>query len=315
MEYLGKPRSMQLYQDSPERDESNYSEGKRSFLYRKPAAICEAQETLPLFALDSKDYIEANKESIRKRVSDLGLSIGKISCNDDDFQGILDFLKRRYPKKLASEICEFDLFRFVEYGHALILKDTRSQVVGTVFEMGYDTPEKTSYTIRLAIDANWSGRNLGVSVMKYSCLLAMEKGALVKRGLIQFENLASLYINLNKVGWICNDFIYNVPGLGPFFKIVLPLDPPGMMNNIISQEKCLNFIHENQPGRDYHLIKTNNLDAVNDLYRTTDFKIVAVIKAGQITDSPYFFALRSSDLGLNKPENTKPSPSSKYLNQ
>ena len=174
----------------------------------------------------------------------------------------------------------------------------RSEVMGTIFEVGYHTPEHTSYTIRLAVDESLAGKNLGYHLMVYSSLVAMEKGSRVKRGLIEFSNLHSLYINLNKVGWICDGFDPNISGLGSFFEIALPLDPMGLTTNVIEMEKVASFIKSHTQDKDYKLIAHGDLESITQMYAETDFKVVALLKPGIGMESWSFLALPASTVQL-----------------
>lgn len=263
----------------------------RSFLYRKPEALCSSRESLPFYNIDKQIFIDSKKITIEKYIKQAGLKLTLMRPTDEDFFGVLSFLSNRYSKEQALEICTFDLYRFVEYGHGVLLKNERNEVVGTVFEIFYDTAEKTSYTIRLAISEKWSGKNLGYYLMQYSCLLAMEKGAKVKRGIIEYHNLSSLHINLNKVGWICDKFYDYIPGLGSFFGIVLPLDPIHLTHNSIDMKKLTSFFSEYKQGEDYRLIDCRDLSTVSDLYHHTEFKIVGLAPSLEALAEPHFIAL------------------------
>lgn len=266
-------------------------------LYRKPPEICEpVGSTLPLFWQDKLGFSREWRLQIERYINAARLKLKLIS--DMDTPKVKAFLSRRYPTELANEICAFDLFRFRNYGHGLVMEDDTQQIRGTLFEVGYDTAEKTSFTIRLAVEEGLTGHNLGYHLMMYSALLAMEQGSRVKRGLIQFENVQSLYINLNKVGWLCDKFDPNITDMGSFFHIALPLDPAGMTSNIIAPAKIPSYLLHRKEGIDYRLVSTEDLQGVSRMYEQTDFKIVAVLRQGEISESPQLLALPARTLQL-----------------
>ncbi len=271
---------------------------QRPLLYKKPADICQQPGVeLPLFWQEKASFAREWRQQIECYAQALGLSL--LTTSDGDIHRIKDFLARRYCPEMANEICAFDLHRFSQYGHCLVLKDASKEVQGTIFEIGYDTPEKTSYTVRLAVDQQLEGQNLGYHLMMYSSLLAMEQGSRVKRGIIQFDNIRSLYVNLNKVGWICEGFDPNIPGLGAFFHIALPLDPTGLTSNAIDREKLLAFIRSHRSERDFLLLDAEDLEGVSALYADTDFKVVAVIPPGWTGSHAQFFALPAAAIQLD----------------
>ncbi|MDX2286836.1 MAG: hypothetical protein NW241_21910 [Bacteroidia bacterium] len=245
-------------------------------LFRKPPEICNpAVKTLPVSWRDKLEFADRWCGAIHVIVQQHQLRVKLIE--DKDTPAIRRFLHRRYPPRLADEICAFDLYRFRTYGHGVVLEDAAGEVQGTIFEEGYDTPEKTSFTLRLAVSEELKGKNLGYYLMMYSCMQAMRSGSRIKRGLIEFNNLKSLHINLNKVGWICDHFEPSISELGSFFEIALPLDPEGLTANAVDFEKVRDYLRRKQPGRDFRLIPSYDFDAVCRLYEQTDFKIVALV--------------------------------------
>ncbi|MEL6192915.1 MAG: hypothetical protein AAFR66_12735, partial [Bacteroidota bacterium] len=177
---------------------------------------------------DQALYLEKEKENILGYFHSRGLQVAFLHQNDEDFEGVLTYLDSRYDSSHAQEICAFDLYRFTEFGYGLLLKDRNSQIVGTIFELFYDTAIPSAFTIRLSIDESLKGYNLGHKLMKYSSLLSMEKGIKVKRAIVEIKNSISLHVNLNKTGWVCDGYLPRIPGMGSFFKISLPLSPYGL---------------------------------------------------------------------------------------
>lgn len=268
-------------------------------LFRKPIEICE-QSDIPLPTLwpDKFQFSLEWRTQIKRRVSAYGLSLRLME--NDDIPAIRRFLTQHYPPELAAEICAFDLHRFMEYGHGVLLLDEQGEVKATIFEVGYHTPEKTSYTIRLAVSRQLKGKNLGHDLVIYSSLLAMEYGSLIKRGIIEFDNLHSLYINLNKVGWVCDAFIPEIKDLGAFFKIALPLDPMGLTGNVIGQERVIEFVQSRRKEIDYMLIPVEDRIQVERMYEQTTFVVTAVLRKGWIDDQDLFLALPSERLNLKR---------------
>lgn len=268
-------------------------------LYKKPPQICkEPGQELPLFWREKLEFSREWRQLIRNYIQSFDFSLK--TTRDQDTPAIQEFLKERYPIEMAQEICAFDLHRFRQYGHGLVLEDQDGKVKGTIFELAYDTPEKTSYTIRLAVDESVEGKNLGYHLMMYSSLLAMEKGSRVKRGLIQFNNIRSLYVNLNKVGWVCDGFDPDITGLGPFFHIALPLDPTGLMGNAIDKEKIQHYLKEKQAEKDYILLDFDDLEGVSSMYSDTNFKVVALLPPGLINEQGSFFAIPADVMALDQ---------------
>ncbi|MEZ4775690.1 MAG: hypothetical protein R3D00_21090 [Bacteroidia bacterium] len=263
---------------------------KPPFLYQKPFDICKkTDEGLTLFWDDHNGFAREYRKQIEEHIRSYGLKIRLMTNNDTP--GVLEFLSRRYPPHIASEISPFDLYRFRNFGHGILLEDKMGKIHGTIFEELYGTKEKTSYTMRLAVSEEYKGKKLGFHVMIFSSLNAMEQGARVKRGLIEFYNHRSLHINLNNVGWICDGFEPHISGLGAFFRIALPLDPRGLTTNVVDIDKLRNFIETRIPEKDYQLIAVEDYETICQMYETTDFKVVAFLQPGIVTNGASFFAM------------------------
>lgn len=267
-------------------------------LYKKPSAICQlTAENLPSLWKDSVQFAKDWMTQIQFRVEAIGLKVKEME--DADTPAIREFLLQRYNERMANEICAFDLFRFRNFGHGMLLMDEAGNVQGTIFEVAYDTEEKTSYTIRLAIAEEWKGKNLGTHLMRYSSLKALTQGSGVKRGIIQVDNLASLHINLNKVGWICDKYEAQINGLGSFFHIALPLDLQGLTGNIIDFERCKSFVEEQVEGLHYRLIDCDKQEEIAEMYQNSTFKICALMKSGILSPKAQFLAIPAEELGMS----------------
>ncbi len=298
-QFLQYQKNSFLYMQEVRNHQYDPAYSQRPLLYRKPEEICKQPgQELPLFWRDKLSFSREWRGQINSYVQSFGLEL-KLIC-DQDIPAVKDFLARRYPEEMAKEICAFDLHRFRQYGHGLVLQDRSGRVKGSIFEIGYDTVEKTSYTVRLAVDETHEGQNLGYHLMMYSSLLAMEQGSRVKRGLIQFHNTRSLYINLNKVGWICDGFDPNITSLGAFFHISMPLDPTGLTSNAIDLKKLERFIATKQNEKDYLILEAEDLEGVSCMYADTPFKVVAVLPPGMTHPSGSFFALSSDRIQLDE---------------
>lgn len=266
-------------------------------LFQKPKGICTSIGSAITDVWNQRQKLEfsrAWRDKIQKSVNAYGLYFRNM--DDKDTPKIMKFMEERYPPLQQREISPFDLFRWRKFGHGLLLFNREGEVKGTVFEISYRTEEKTSFTIRLAVAEELSGKNLGYQVMMYSCLLAMERGSRVKRGIIQCLNHRSLYINLNRVGWICDGFESDLTDLGTFYHISLPLDPLSLISNQIDVNKAQVYMKKKKQGLHYELIPADNLDMARDLFHHTSFKIAGFLKAGIAGPEAMLLAISSNEL-------------------
>ncbi len=272
---------------------------KTPFLYAKPREICRdlSPQELSLAALSKHEYISLYMRIIESEINSKGLKLRLATF--DDIVPVSDFIKKRYRSDLADEVSAYDIFRFIEFGHGLIVGNDDRGILGCLFEIGYDTIESTSYSVRLGIDESLNGMNMGQLLTQYSSLIAMRRGSKVKRGIIDFDNSANLYIQLNHVGWIVESFYYQIPELGNCYNVCLPLTIEGMLFNKIDNNRLMEYLKGKKEDKDYILIKFNDLESVLTLYRETDYKIIAMLKAGIVHDVYSLVAFPANIIGLN----------------
>jgi hypothetical protein len=204
---------------------------------------------------------------------------------------VYEFIISRFNKEYIDDVSKYDLFRFIEYGHGLIIEDSHKIILGCLFEVGYEKKWKISYSLRLGIDEELKGKGLGKLLTIYSCLLAMERGLHLKIGLISINNLASLHIHVNQVGWLIDKFYHDLDSLGLSFEFSMPLTPDALLRNRIDQDGMQAYIEEHIEGVDFLLIDCEDVETIKSVYMNCKFKIAAIITKNFLGGKPLFFAL------------------------
>lgn len=267
------------------------TEIKPKYIFVKPNTICRKLDDWEerILLLDKEDFAKAYKERIHAEINSYGLSLRLAKLSDIDT--VYEFIITRFNKEYIDDVSKYDLFRFIEYGHGLIIEDSQKGILGCLFEVGYEKIWKISYSLRLGIDEELKGKGFGRLLTVYSCLLAMERGSQLKIGLISINNLASLHIHVNQVGWLVDKFYHDLDSLGLSFEFSLPLTPESILKNRIDQEGIRTFIEEHIEGVDYMLIDCEDVETIKSVYKNCRFKIAAVITKNFKGDKPQFFAL------------------------
>jgi len=269
---------------------------KHLLSYSKPMDICKSLSESDASAsqLTKNGFITSYKQTIYDRVNKYGLTLRL--ATEDDAERADCLIQTRFQNNLKRTATNaYDLIRFIKFGHGLILENSEHKIVGCLFEEPYNESEKISISRRLAIDSSLTGMGMGGTITLFSCLIAMERGALVKTGLIKIRNYLSHLIHLNNLGWILDSFYPNSDELGVFFSISMPLNPAALLENRIDLNKLQTFIAEKKNGVDYCLTKCDDFDGITKMYDNNDFKIVAIsaLEEGEV---PEFFALPSEVL-------------------
>jgi hypothetical protein len=145
-----------------------------------------------------------------------------------------------------------------------------------------------------------AGHNLGAELVNYSCLMGMERGSHIRRGLLSPTNFGSASNFLNHVGYLCESFNPDLPGFGPRFTVALPLTPGGVRNNRIDLHKVGVFINTREPEKDYLIVDCKNLEKITWMYDQTPFRSVAFLIADAKSQENRFLALPKDVLGFPK---------------
>jgi hypothetical protein len=272
------------------------SENTQPISYRKPDSICRELNDWEknLLSLDKKEFARLYMERIRKDIESHGLTLRL--AETEDIIPVYNFIIHRFKDEYVEDISKYDLFRFIKYGHGLIVEDAGHVILGCLFEIGYEKKHKISYSIRLGVAERLKGKGLGRMLTVYSCLLAMEQGSHLKKGLINFSNFVSLHIHLNQAGWLVDSFYPDIKALGISFEFSLPLTPEAILNNSIDQAKLKRFIHAHNEGVDFRIIKSNDIEELRDIYQNDNFRIIAVLRSAEEAEGFDFIAMPIKNL-------------------
>lgn len=265
---------------------------KMDYDYTKPRELCyHTDEVVPDISLP--DFIARSLSIIEQAIVGKNLIFRRATIAD--IEELFTFIKTRYPLDIAEEISTYDIYRFITFGHGLVVQTQQGTIVACLFEAGYDTPDRTSYTLRLAVDPVLSGLNIGQGLIEYSCLLAMKRGSKVKRGLLDLENFPSAHILINKVGWIAEAFYPDLAPLGTCFTICLPLHKRGFLQNRVNISALPQYVSQKKEDKDFIIAPAHNIEYIDQAYKQ-HFRVIAYIKKGIVNDHDNFFLVPASVL-------------------
>ena len=263
------------------------------YYYQKPSEICS---NLPLKFNDFNEkfdefFIEWYKTNILERThaENLVIRTAKLS----DFDSIVHFVEVHYTRLEGNNLSLYEYYRIIEYGHVVLL-EKEEKIIGCIFEIGYNTEEKTSYALRLVLTPSARGRGYAQLLTDYTCYLSILRGSKVIRATIAVTNTVSLFFHLNKVGMIIEAINPPLPGLTRYYQASLPLNPESLFSNRIDHEKLDAYLKKSIAGVDYILHDIREIDQIEAMFLKTDFVIVAfVFKGNKIYQ---FVALHKNNL-------------------
>lgn len=264
--------------------------------YKKPESICIdlSPKEKEWTKLQPKELCDYYCKEIEKKFQKHNYFLR--SAVYDDIIPVVNFSRNLYNNELSEEISYYDIYRFISFGHGLVIENIKKEIKGCIFEVGYDTEERTSFSIRLAISPDLGGKDFGTLITTYSNFLAFARGSRIKRGFIEWNNYVQLYTQLNKVGWILDDYFDNIRGMVPTFTAMLPLKSGSIISNRIDNKKIPSFLKKYQNEKDYYMLPIEKHDEIGQLYQEHNFRIAAFVRSGIIDSNNYFLALSNEIL-------------------
>ena len=228
--------------------------------YRKPESVCRFSPQWEAIVEPEEvaAFIASAKREVENTASGLGYRVRLAGLKDLD--SVTEFHSRLFPKGVATLESPYVLFRIIRYGYAAILEDDRGRILGVNVCQGYDDPDRTAYGVRISVDPSVSGQNFGAMLVRYTCLLGMERGARLRRGLLSPTNYGSAANFLNYNGYLCDEFMPDLPTFGARFTVCMPLTPGALMNSRIDLEKVRAFVDSREPGVDYRLVDCEDIE-------------------------------------------------------
>lgn len=269
-------------------------------IYRKPKEICKVDTALDHISTPEEvdAFIQQGKKEFEDYLAEHGLYTRKATYEDLD--AFFAYAAERFSGLLGSTVMysAYWLDHLISSGHPMLLFNQEGKIKGYKLEASYLNEERTSCGGGIAIDDDLAGLKMGMRFFDYISLIAMEKGARVKRGIIAAYNYPSLHNVLNRSGSIFTEVIPHITGHGQRFVYKINLTPAGMTNNQLDMEGLKTYLTEKTEGTDYRLLKCQDAAGILKLYQETDFKIAAMLRAGDFVEEQTFVAFPKNELGF-----------------
>lgn len=230
------------------------------------------------------------KSDIEKSISTKSLQLR--FANLQDIEKLSNFQKEVFHPHTATLESQYELFRIIKFGYALLIESPDYELLGFYTTIHYGTTDKVGYGVRVGVSSKLAGHNLAAQLAKYATILAYENKCKNFTALMSPTNFRSASNVLNHVGYHCEKFHRNLPSFGTRFEILLPLTLETFYNTEIDINKVLQYIKQTKIGKDYLLFQPTEIDKMETAYTETDFKIIAFLKKGLVDDSEYFFAIK-----------------------
>lgn len=272
------------------------------FTFAKPAAILK--DETPGFSFDSiteEHYIQQRKAEIISALDAQQVKVRK--ANLSDIPAILSLSERAYDE-LGSKglVSSYDYYQSITYNYGLImyLEDYPDKIIGCFFNFAFHANgDKVCNLKRLAIDPEYQSMGLGKYLFEYNQLLAKTiYGSRVQTGLIECCNFPSLYLVLNRMGAVM-DFLTD--DMQPYFlcySFVIPLDLNNWKQMEVSQEKLVSYLETLEESKDFIIFPHNDKEMMSKVCANKEFKIAAVLKAGNFREKESVVAFSNKLLNV-----------------
>jgi hypothetical protein len=241
----------------------------------KPSAIC---------------YLSSNVPSARLRLRGMGYAVRE--ATEDDLDAILAFHLETWPKDITTLETPGQLMRLINYGLVLMLEhhgqfegreqqpDDKGLLIGV--NVNEHWSDGTQYGVRNTIHLAYRGQRLGALLPLAASEIGRERGMKMRRAIVSPLNGPGATNLLNHIGFVADEFRLTYPGeTRPEFLVSLSLDR--IYASQINMKALVQYCDE-QPTK-VKLIDRLDVGAIDELYRTTTWRIVAAL-------SEHFVAVR-----------------------
>ena len=229
------------------------------------------------------------KNCIERRIENMGftLRLGR----HEDIWNIHERTCESFSKEAAQGISIYDLYRFIHHGYPALVLDGDGKVLAYDLSISYQDPEKTSYEVAVAVDRKLSGHRLGALLSTYGAILGWERGSRVRKSSVHPLNVPSVKNLLNYAGFYAADFIPDFLGqMGPRLVLSLRLTLNNILNQEVSMGAVKQFVNTEKQNTAYRLIRCSAFGEIEQMYRETRFRIMALIPESVFDDEPLFLA-------------------------
>lgn len=270
--------------------------------YRKPAEICHFD---PQFeALNSTDQRRTFAAAERKRLDEYLASLGfrmRIATLEDipAIRKLMAELFNAAAQKSAGE-----LYKTIRFGgYTIVLEDLNAQneIIGFDLCTCYHGEFRMALGNMVGVSLRYGGKKLGLVLEQYSFLGNMDMDMITRGGGVKPNNYNSMYMLFNQVGYLGEVYLAGQLGAKePRILLAYPITPGGYMNNRIDLEKVNAYMSHHTQGKDWQTVLCEDFDAVETLYKTTSFRVVAFLPKGIAAEENMLFALPEEILNFPK---------------
>jgi hypothetical protein len=269
--------------------------------YRKPIAICHYDPQYD--AITEPAAVEAFWRGEMARLdaylASLGLRVREATLEDiGPMKRLMAELFNAAAQKSAGE-----MYKVVRFGgYTIVLENAEGELVGFDLCTCYAGRQRLALGNMVGVSAKYAGKKLGLVLEQYSFLGNMAMGMRIRGGGVKPNNYNSMYMLFNQVGYVGEVYLAGQLGsLEPRILLAFPITPGGYMNNRVDLEKVVAFMQTHTEGTDWRTVACEDFDAVQHLYESTPFRVVAFLPQGPLSDANLLFAL-PQDM-LHYPEN------------
>ncbi len=247
--------------------------------FKKPNDICVdlSDEQGEILSMNRFSFNRWLYDDLQRRQEEYNVVLRRGTLTDIPL--LQEFTETYYTALEGNSLTSYDYYRFTEYGNSLILEKDE-KVVGVIFEVGYDTPERTSYAMRFVVEPGSRGKGYAQILTDASCLKALERGSSLIRATIAVKNHVSLFFHLNKVGMVIESINPVIKGLTRYYQASLPVSPYGIYENRIDRAKLKIFLSAHKEGEDYWLYDSDDIESIEEALIDKRLKLVSYIPVG-----------------------------------
>lgn len=183
----------------------------------KPNGICQIDKTR---TTTTREFFFRKKRQLDSSFQKLGLKVKRVF--PEDYKALMKFIKAHFYGH--AYLTPARMYQIISFGESIMLVNEEKEIKGYILEVSY-LKDKISHGASMAVHPELAGYAVGTHLFSYSAILAMNNGAVLKKGIISPQNFSSIKSIVNGSGAVVIDLQEDLFEMGPKLIFNLPLIP------------------------------------------------------------------------------------------
>lgn len=261
--------------------------------YRKPAEICHFDAHYETLTTREQMLAFADTEHARMDAYLASHGFRMRTATLEDIPAIRSLMAELF--NAAAQKSAGELYKMIRFGgYTIVVEDLNAanEIIGFDLCTCYHGEFRMALGNMVGVSLRYGGKKLGLVLEQYSFIGNMKMDMLVRGGGVKPNNYNSMHMLFNQVGYLGEVYLSGQLGSKePRILLAYPITPGGYMNNRIDLQKVDAYMSHHTQGKDWQTVLCEDFDAVEAMYKTSSFRVVAFLPKGIAAEENMLFAL------------------------